>query len=167
MNPIEQALLVSSRLAKRSPDAGERRFRACDRNRRPLARETPAAGTVTAQIELVVRHQAVVHAAPFAVDADVAGLGLRAAVVTTGHANAQVARDVREPRPDALARRDAETARAGPRARDDVVARCRQAEAECRDARDDRLDVLGANVANHQVLILHGPDLVEPEPPQQ
>ena len=88
----------------------------------PLRASRPPAGSVAAEVELVVGHQPVVQPPALAVDADVAGLRLGAAVVAAGHAHAQVAGCSRELRGDLLARGDAQAAGGRARAGHHVVA---------------------------------------------
>src|SRR5262249_48090177 len=98
-----------------------------------------------------------------AVDADIAGFRLCAAIVAAAGANAQIVRPARKLRPDDRARRDAETAGRGAGTRDDVVPWLRRAETKLRHLSVDRGNLFARHVGYSQVLVLRGADLVETE----
>ena len=62
VHPVEESLFACTRFAECGADPRQRGLDAGHRNRRALAREASAAHAIAAEVQLVMRHQPVVHA---------------------------------------------------------------------------------------------------------
>ena len=172
MNPVKETLTLGTRRFERSDDALDGSDRALHRDRGTLARKATVGHAIAAEIELVVWNELAVQPASFAIDADVAGLWLRATVVASRYADAQFRRsrfckERGKQRAHLLAARDAQSARPCARARDHIIAIGRQVESDRADRIDHRRHLRLRHIADHEILVLRRTDLFESEVAQQ
>ena len=133
------------------------------RQRRPLQSQRAAGAALAGEIHLVMRHQLAVQALAFAVDADVAGLGLCAAVVATGHADVQIRLAAGQHRAEQRARGEPQAAGGRAGARHHVVASPGLDQSEPGDANAQCRDLRLRHIEYREVLVLRRVKLVQAE----